>query len=253
MIVANLATYPARESTLVSVIESIIHQVDVLQIVLNQYHSIPRHLEPYHDKIRYYLPKFDMKDVGKFLPSVHDAEFVALIDDDIVYPDDYIQTCIDRMLDLDLGSAVVGYHGTIYRRPPFTYQDLFDINSVRNQFTFRRRWQKDSRRVFHFMWPVERSLVVDQLGTGTVLLRAEQLPPLDYMLTSRRFVDVRFARWCYEKGSPMVCLERPERWFKQIEYSDTIFRSFTSMYPESVAQEICRFAMHPPRSGLILD
>ncbi|BDY97377.1 hypothetical protein MUTS15_60340 [Escherichia coli] len=50
--------------------------------------------------------------------------------------------------------------------------------------------------------------VVNQLGTGTVFLKADQLPSLKYMDGSQRFVDVRFSLYMLENEIGMICVPR---------------------------------------------
>ena len=83
---------------------------------------------------------------------------------------------------------------------------------------------------------------VDQIGTGTAILRAADYPPFAYMRGSERFVDVRFARWCYEQGISLFSLPRKKDWFSIIPTESCLYDNFTYKSPPHVLKEIRTFA-----------
>jgi hypothetical protein len=85
VIVANLATYPARLHRLPAIVAALAPQVDLLNIVLNEYAQIPAEL-PSLSNVRPLLPDVDYKDVGKFYPTTHTDDMVFLVDDDLMCP-----------------------------------------------------------------------------------------------------------------------------------------------------------------------
>jgi hypothetical protein len=217
MLVANMATFPARIEIIPFVIESLSPQVDKINLCLNEFREIPKGLAKYSN-LNIVLPSQDYKDVGKFIHNVDDEDDVILVDDDIIYPDDYVvrlKCFYEKFLHLNV---VVGSHGVIY-------PDLYD-GSVQ------------ARKVFAFKHALARSRVVNQLGTGTVFLKGRQIPPLDYMDLSQRFVDVRFSRWQFEHGTSLICIPRESGWLKEINLDETIFSDFTSRWPVEVVKEV---------------
>ena len=221
MIVANMASFPARKDILPHSIERLLPQVDRINLCLNEYDHIPKEFAKY-EKVDPFIPEKDYKDIGKFVPDVEEDDHIVLVDDDIDYPADYIETLFLNYLKYSHMESVVGVHGIIY-------PDLFDGNVA-------------SRKVFMYARSLERPRVVNQLGTGTVMLRGYQMPSLEYMLGSERYVDVRFSRFVYEQGYPLVCIPRDEEWIVEKKIHGSIFDTFTSNWPESVVKEVQNIA-----------
>ncbi|MFQ1699727.1 hypothetical protein ACJ5NV_03930 [Loktanella agnita] len=222
---------------MINVARSVAPQVDRLNLILNEYtNPIPELVEL--ENVHQIIPDQDLKDTGKFLPDIGQSEFVFLIDDDLIYPKDYVSDTISHLKDLGHG-IVVGYHGSLfYRRPPLR----ISRRALRKWWEFSPKRIADNRKVLHFSHAIEDRLVVDQLGTGTVALHATQYPEFDFMRTSKRFVDVRFARWCFQNNWRQVILPRPEQWIGEAKFPETIFRGFTKSHDQEVAAEIRSFA-----------
>lgn len=246
MIVANLATYPPREGNLENVVKAMHPQVDQLNIVLNEFESVPAFLAPY-ERVNPIIPPEDTKDVGKFYPDVSKADFVFLIDDDINYPADYVAKTLAAYKDIGTTNQVGGYHCSTYVRPRLRLTP----DGLRS---FLRFWLKPRRidmyrRFHHFGHDVETSVYVDQLGTGAVVATGQLMPSYDYMRDSQKFVDVRFAKFCHENGIDRVALPRTPSWLTMEDFDETIAGSFTLTSPPHVAREIRRFAFKSPRVG----
>ena len=247
MIVGNMATYPARASVLQASVLSIIDQVDVLNVILNEYTTEPGWLRDY-PRASAIIPSADTKDTGKFwcaAPSPNDWLFT--LDDDIIYPPDYVTRTLDQMVSLDLGDFVGGYHGSIYRRPRL----LPSNPRLRRLLLADPNYIVSARDDYCYWEAHERATIVEQIGTGTSVMRARHAPPYSAVGTAQRFIDVRFARWCHQQGVSIVCLARPAGWLREAGpmTGDSIFRSFTLERPAHVADEIRRFAHRVPNAG----
>ena len=221
MIVANMASFPARKDILLEAIERLLPQVDRINLCLNEYDEIPKELAKY-STLHPFIPEMDYKDIGKFVPKVEDDDYVLLVDDDIPYPSDYVETLFSNYLKYRSENAVVGVHGIIY-------SDVYDGNVA-------------SRKVFMYARSLEKDRVVNQLGTGTVLLKGHKMPSLDYMMGSQRYVDVRFSRYLYEKNIPLICISRSENWLSEQKIKGSIFDTFTSNWPKNVVLEVQKIA-----------
>lgn len=236
MIVANLATYPPRREHMMRVVEAMAPQVDQLNVVLNEYDSLPEELAVF-ESINPIIPPEDLKDTGKFYPDVQGADYVFLIDDDINYPPDYVKSSILALEEIDGSSAVGGYHASVYYFP----KRFWSLRGLKHIFSFRPSRIAEYRRVHHFSASFFYHMVVDQLGTGTVVMRKNQYPSFDYMKGSQKFADVRFARWCFENGSHQVCLKRSKHWLSEQKVEESIYNNFTINNPSHVAREIWKF------------
>lgn len=216
MIIANMSTFPPRESLLLEVVDQVLPQVDRLNICLNDYSSVPELLK--RDKVNAFIPDEDYRDVGKFVVDKFEGDDdIFYMDDDIFYPEGYVQalmTARDQFEDLN---PVVGVHGIIY-------PDAYD-GSVGN------------RKVFSFPKALPHFRVVNQLGTGTVHCKGFQAAPLGFMQGSQRFVDARYARYALDHQWPMLCIPRGSGWMTEFDSGESIFHSFTKSWPIEVVKE----------------
>lgn len=216
--IANMATYPGRAiASVISTIESLVDQVDEINLCLNSYESVPAELLS-DSRVKPFIPQSDYKDVGKFCGEFLDTDDIFLVDDDIIYPPDYVDTHKHYRSKFGEMDLVFGVHGVIY-------SDLFD-GSV------------ESRKVFSFPLGLDAPRVVNQLGTGTVYLKGYQMPSLEFMEGSQKYVDVRFARWQSERGRSLVCIPRSKGWLSEVAMeSSSIFADFTTRWPIAVTIE----------------
>jgi hypothetical protein len=244
VIAANLATYPPRRGRLPIVVAAVAPQVDRLNVVLNTYDAVPDEL-PRLEGVVPILPPEDTKDVGKFYPDNRDADHVLLIDDDLEYPADYVQHTLAAFEALGTGRFCGGYHGTIYVKPKLR----LSFRKIRRYFAYGPDRVLEHRKVFKFDAPLAEPVLVDQIGSGTAILRQADMPPYAFMRDARMFVDVRLGRWCYENGIAAVCLPRPAGWLGEERFDERIYE-FTRQSPPQVAREVSAFAFRNSRVGL---
>jgi hypothetical protein len=243
MIVANLATYPPRRARLPAVVRAVAPQVDRLNVVLNEYDAVPDEL-PRLDGVVPILPPEDTKDTGKFLPDVTGADEVFLIDDDLDYPPDYVSHTLAELRACGGGRVAGGYHGSIYVRPRIG----LSRRKIRRYFGYGPDRVMESRKSYNFFRGLPRPVIVDQVGTGTAVMRGADMPPFAYMADARMFVDVRLARWCFEQEIPLVCLPRADGWLTGHDFDERIY-DFTRTFPAHVVSEVSTFAFRNPRRG----
>lgn len=220
--IGQIATYPGRIGNLPIMLESVAPQLDEIHVVLNQYGKRQQARLPKLPNVQYLVPDEDLKDTGKFLRAGSADEYVFLMDDDLVFPSDYAETLVASLARLPSTPVAVGVHGVVY-------SDLFEGAAP-------------SRFVAKFDKAQAKPILVNQLGTGCLMLRGDLMPPFEYMRSSQRFVDVRFARYCHEKGIGMVCVARPAGWVKDQEPEESIFESYTRVHHGEQLAEILQFA-----------
>jgi FkbM family methyltransferase len=207
MISVCLASYPPRADKLLQAVASLLPQVDRIYIYLNEYEAIPDFLK--HKQITVELAGKDrnLRDNGKFffMKSIPTG-YVFTIDDDIMYPDDYIQVMI-RKLEFYDRKAIVGLHGTVFGKP------------------FQRYFRK--RILYHFEHALEHDVIVNQLGTGTMAFHSSLICPDVSAFQSSGMVDVWFALAAKAADVPMIAVQRESRWLKPIGLDEaTLFREF---------------------------
>lgn len=221
MRIANVATYPARQQTCLQALSSIAEQVDVLNVTLNEYTSVPRPFRALKNA-NFHIPDRNLKDLGKFCFDVDDDDDVFLCDDDIVYPADYVAWMMRLRADSPLADPVLGVHGV-------TYSDYYDGRS------------RSGRLVHTFYLPLGTAVQMNQLGTGTIHVKGWQMPSFDYMDGSSGFVDIRFARHAHERGYPMICIARAKDWLTEVKNDETLYLSMTRNLPAQALHEVQRF------------
>lgn len=207
MRIGLMATYPARAEILRFTLPSLRAQLDKLVVVANEYEAVPPFITDL-PRVECLLPRDDLKDVGKFAAGPYSADdLVFLVDDDIVYPPDYVSRMTALWGELAIRDKVIGVHGVIY-------SDFFDGDPA-------------SRVVYGFEQELRAAKVVNQLGTGTVVMRGDMTPTLEAMRFARGFVDVALAAHCFENEWPMIAVPRLAGWLKSIPTSESLYTSVT--------------------------
>lgn len=243
MIVANLATYPPRRDGMLDVVRALAPQVDRLNVVLNEYEEIPRELAKY-PRVAPVIPEENTVDVGKFYVQPDPADVVLYVDDDMYPQEDYISRTVDRFQALGAGKWLGGYHGSLYVKPTL----LQPLRRLR----FTRRRIAKYRHVWSCNDALSKSMIVDQIATNAAIILGEDAPPYAFMRDSHKFVDVRLARWCFERGITPVCLEREKDWLSTGRYGRaSIHRTFTMKNPAHVADEIWTYAFKVRGRGTV--
>lgn len=240
MIIGCMATYPARAQLFWTSVKTILTQVDMLHIVLNEFAAIPD-IPEVPANVRFIIPDRDLKDVGKFLPKVDEDDLVFLADDDILFPPDYVQRSVAAMAGFPSDRrCVFGYHGTRYL--PATFQG--DVSSAIGAIKHKIHGGKlrKLRTSFFYENALDAPRAVDQLGSGVAMARGRDIPPFSFMNGSQNFVDVRWARWCFENNVDRVCLPREGSWIQTQSTESSIYQSFTRRTPVHVRNEIYGFA-----------
>jgi hypothetical protein len=233
MIIACMCTFPARGDLILPAIDSLYNQVDKIRLCLNEYTEIPSFLDKY-EKLVAIIPDTDQRDVGKFLDiDADDEDIILYVDDDIIYPENYASVMCQKLTEND--KAVYGLHGVIY---PDTYDGDVGL-----------------RRVFSFPRALEKDRLVNQIGTGTVAIKAKYRPKHSFMKGSQKFVDVRFAVHCFTHGIPIICIARGNNWLAEIKHGESIFSTFTKKWPLTVTMEVQTIAgyskLNEPLTGSV--
>jgi len=246
MIVAHCATYPARSSTLRENIARLLPQVDRLDLVFNQYADIPTWTKRYSNLVGH-LPTSDLKDTGKFKPTPHPDDVVILIDDDLLYPANYVEQMVATAQQAGIFSrgAIGGLHGTNYRRWP----SLQDVRGMLRMLRTGSGRTGTFRDTYNFWEKLDTPTRVEQLGTGTVIMSGAVWPGLDPVKKSQRQVDVGLAQWAFTQSIPLVALPRPANWLVNTDQEETLYHAYTRRMPAALSQAIQTFAYKTPGTG----
>lgn len=206
-VVAGMATHLGRRSTVEHAVQSIAAQVDMLFLHLNDYDEPPPGVCLPNVKITTYAEHGDLNDAGKFLmlPQVNGDSYIFAVDDDIVYPSNYVEHLLAALEQFGR-SVAVGVHGVVLAWP---LERFFE-----------------GRSVAHFRRPAVHRRFVDIVGTGTVAFHssAVNLSLADFQEPG--MADLWFAAACKEQGVPRIMVERPDRWLGPLDAEDSLWSAF---------------------------
>ncbi len=217
-VVAGMTTIPPRRSIVQLAIRSIIEQVDQLFVHFNE-ETIPAWVKNYPKLVpltatvtRHFdaSAKFWYADTAKFRGIVEtggvlqgDRDIVYFsIDDDIVYPSDYVKTLL-ALLDRHKGH-VAAVHGSLLREPINTY------HSSLIRFRFAKALAADQQ--------------VHIGGTGTMAFRMSDIPiDFEKIFGYPNMADVWMAVYFRElKKHAWIC-PRDDGWMKPIPVKKGVF------------------------------
>jgi hypothetical protein len=131
MISFNIASTPDRVDLLINTVHSIIDQVDVVNICLNNYESNPFEGNP---KVNVIFADNRLGDAGKFMFIEESKGYYFTGDDDLIYPKTYIE---DTLKAVDK-YGVVTYHGRSFLHYPVNsyYKSPAIRNRCLSKFSF---------------------------------------------------------------------------------------------------------------------
>lgn len=200
--VASMATMPSRAHKLPATVTSILGQVDHLFVHLNGFDRVPDVLNKPEITVSRSQNYGDLKDTGKFLNlrDVDDNAYVFTIDDDIVYPANYVSRMRDCLKRFD-DKVVAGVHGVIYPPRPVGFFE---------------------RLVLHFMREFPIDMPVSCLGTGTTAFKLGTLRPNVDDFSRHGMADLFFAGLAKQAGVPLISVARPENWLVEIAATDEL-------------------------------
>lgn len=193
-----MATYPARHATLAPVIASLAPQVDRLFLYANDTtEGLPR-LDAWPNVVVLdaRLHEGNLSANGKIFPLrfLKDCT-VFTVDDDFLYPPDYVSRYL-AVLDAFDSRCCVTTHGSIFPERP--------------------RWYYERSHVFSAVQALNAPQLVTLAGSGTFAFRQSELRlrPDDFL--AEVMVDLRLSLAAAEQGLPIWCVSRPKSWLRQI-------------------------------------
>jgi hypothetical protein len=193
----GVASIPSRESWLRMVVERLLPQARKIGVYLNGYDETPAFLDHRRIVVARSQDYGDLRDNGKFFfLNQSESRYYATIDDDILYPTDYL-----KRLAGFLGSAgrlaAVGVHGAIY---PYPIIDMFR-----------------SRYLLHFEDPLSHVIPVHFLGTGTTMIDQVEWDLQFAEFGEPGMADVWFAAAASKRKASQFVVRRRRRWLEKVE------------------------------------
>jgi hypothetical protein len=205
-VVIGVASIPQRQNCLEQVVSSVIGQCDKINIYLNSYTSRPKFLN--HPKIVCYQ-KEDLGDIGKFYNIENENGYYFTIDDDIIYPSDYVQKMV-KLIDNLQRKAIVGVHGCV-----------INTKAMNNYY-------KD-RNLTHYRAALQQNRKVHIIGTGTAAFHTSTIRIKLSDFPKPNMADIWFALLAQQQNVPMILIPRQQLWLKDVPQA----LQMTSIYSQS--------------------
>jgi len=213
--IAGLATIKEREQALKMTVDSIIDQVDVLMIYFNDYEDTPGWLKSYSMKGKIhrfgsierppfqeaYLKQIDIGDKGKFFTIKFCNGYYFSLDDDLIYPPDYIDRMI-KAIEIFDREAIITNHGRV-----------IPDREIRSYY-------RDTRAPYHFNNRVQGFHPVHIGGTGVMGFHTDTFRPDLSKMPRKNMADLYIADQAQDKGIPIIVQPHSSDWIKQNSYID---------------------------------
>jgi len=196
-VTASLATMPSRELSLEETVKSLLPQVDELHVYLNNFTHIPEFLN--NDKISVFESAKevgDLGDVGKFYTADKIKGYHFTVDDDLIYPSDYVNKLIEQIEKHDR-KYIVGLHGRIFDNMP--------VNSYYNGHTAG----------FTCLGDLNQDVFVHVSGTGVTAYHTDtfRIGVMDF--DTINMADIWFSRKANNENVPILLLKHSKGWIKE--------------------------------------
>lgn len=193
MIIAGMATIPERESTLQIVLDSIAPQVDLLELALNDYKSVPYWLGKYENVLPT-LTSNEMGDANKFLRvDDYTNHYYFSCDDDIEYPSDYVERYIKA---INSNGCLVTVHGS-------------DIPNRKLQSYYSGKVMRS-----HCLNQLSKAVFVDIAGSGVSAFHTSFLKLRYKRFKAANMADIWMSMQAHEQGVKRLALKHGAGWIK---------------------------------------
>jgi len=205
LVIAGMATMPSRLASFELALNSILPQVDRLFLFLDRFDTPYISADP---KVVVLSSQIfgDLRANGKLmgLNMAGPDAYYFCVDDDIVYPPDYVQRSVQFLNQYD-NKVVCGIHASRIK-PGF------------------ERYLTD-RAILHRSHSLGKASRVDVAGTCTAAFHTGILEFDVRQWSTTNMVDLNFALECKQRNIPILAMPRNERWIKCISenQADSIF------------------------------
>jgi len=198
MIAVGIASLNTREKQLIKTVESLVDQVDIIYICLNNYTSNPFQDHP---KVKAVISDNRFGDAGKFLFLEEFEGYYFSCDDDIQYNENYIQ---DTIKEVDK-YGVVSYHGRSF--VSFPIDSYYKSPAIRNRCL-------DS---YSYTEPIQIA------GTGVMAFDTSKFKPPFNIFKKSNMSDIWISCYAKENNIAIWGLAHEKGYFKYQEVPNTIY------------------------------
>jgi hypothetical protein len=205
--IVNVASYK-RLNSLVNTVDSILHQCDELNIFLNSIDAqIPEIF--YNEKINLFFSDNRYGDSLKFAPLENSQGYYLTIDDDFIYPNNYVNFMISKCEEYS-NQRVITLHGKNFK--DFPIQSYY-----RSHFEY-----------FNCLQKMKKNVLVQFGGTGVMCFHTSLLKiPLNFF-EKPNMSDVWFGKYCLENKIEIMCVTHPKDFLKYQVQKNTIYDTYSN-------------------------
>lgn len=211
---AYTATIPERIRTLEKAVASVLRQVDKMQVVLNNFKTVPKFL--INKKITIVRHDNSLEDGSRFFNIDKANDYTLVFDDDILYPPNYVSVMkyrCDTLTALHKCPVIVAPMGKVLKPRPIKsyYQDI-----ANNYKTFQ---------------DIDYHYIVDVPGACGILWNTEHVKITEDIITKQiHHSDICVAKFARENGILCICVAHKANWLKnllpEVPKSPTIFGKY---------------------------
>lgn len=203
MVVAGIATVPSRINEVKRTIESLLPQVDIVFVALNNFTAIPTHLA----QKGVFMKVTQGSDEQKFLALdyLHTKPDIFLTcDDDLIYPPNYVEVIKEKLALYDITS----FHGRNFNH--------FPIHS----------YYKSAGSKYRCLDKVSIDVPVQVGGTGCMAFKPANFHVTLNDFPSKYMADVHLAVKAMKEGKRIMCIAHESGWIKYQQVQNTIYDRF---------------------------
>jgi len=201
-ITAQIASIPDRELLLEKTVNSLLPQVDKLNIMLNGYVNTPHFC--HNEKISACHLDNSKGDGAKFYGLRYVKGYIFTCDDDLLYPPDYVEVMI-KELETYKDKVILSNHGRIMNEKP-----------VSNSYT-------DRKAAFHCLKTENYRGFIDIGGTGVMAWHSGTFFPDIDRITLPNMGDIWIAKFASEQGVKIAHNPHLEEWIQYLYPKTTIW------------------------------
>ena len=208
-VVVGIASIPNREQTLKVTINSIYNQVDVIYLSLNGYNVVPEWIKN-KDKIKAEILDNSLGDAAKFLHVNKSDKYFFSMDDDLIYPANYVKYMISG---INKYKSIVTLHGRTYPKP----------------FSSFKKWNGNYR----CLNAVKNDVEADLGGTGVMAFDVNMFYPNIHIFQYRNMADCFIAKEAFKQGVKIMVLKHKHGYIKQQKVPGSIWHSSNNKVKET--------------------
>jgi hypothetical protein len=204
--IVNVASYNRVES-LLKTVDSIYDQCDELNIFLNNFDGeLPSKF--LDNKINIYFSDNRYGDALKFAKLQESEGYYLTIDDDLIYPKNYVDYMIARCKEYS-NQRVITLHGKNFAS--------FPIQS----------YYKSHSEYYHCLFPMRKNVLVQFGGTGVMCFHTSLMKiPINFFKLPN-MADIWVGKYCKENNIKIICITHPKDFLKYQEQKETIYDTFS--------------------------